>query len=215
MTDIDDRPSVGELYAIAASSGDLTPREGRCDADRLLAAAYAAGVTCTACDGAGRIANPGTGATVRCVACFGRGRLVEPRKTLALAVYRARETGDLSQLHSIVTQAEGWLSGRLSRGGNRPLRREARRALVVDTLHWWMNPTCPYCEGRRKVAMEQAAALSTQSCEACHGTGKRPLHREVPRPHVHHAEWLAEQLDELLIVVFKDMARVLAPRLEL
>lgn len=42
MSDVLDRPTVGERYDLATDANDLTLRAGRCDADILLAAGYAA-----------------------------------------------------------------------------------------------------------------------------------------------------------------------------
>ena len=39
---VDETPSVMERYAAATQTADLTLRKGRCDADMLLAAGYAA-----------------------------------------------------------------------------------------------------------------------------------------------------------------------------
>jgi hypothetical protein len=178
---LEDRPTIGEQYAKATESKDLSPStERRTDADVLLAAGIAASR--------------------------------DPRRMLALKVYRLAVGGETDGLVDIVETADDWLQGRLARGGNRPMRAEARRALVMDTLHWWIRPTCNYCEGRGFVTVPDTARLSTVACESCHGSGRRPLAREVPHAHVKHATWMADELDRLVALICSDMAKLLSTR---
>lgn len=218
----DDVITVGEKYAVAATTGNLKPNgppgtNRRCDADFLLAAAYAAGDPCGHCRGTGREGGvlPVPMGMARCHVCGGGGRIIDQRKNMALAAWRMRATGDLNGLYVLVNAASGWLAGRLSRSGHTKLRAESRRALVVQTLSWWLNSACLYCDNRGKLAMEDAGRLTEIPCEACHGERKRPLARDVPHAHVKHAEWLATQLDQLLAIVFRDMSKLLNEQMDL
>lgn len=189
-TAIDDRPNLAERYASATSSGDLTPRlTGMTDADVLLAAGIAASK--------------------------------DSRKMLALKVYRMAVQGTLTDLHEITVSADAWLLEFLRRRHQRPMNAFARQQLIVDTLNWWIRPTCGYCGGTGFVqAMvegtdESAGRLTTQACSSCHGSGKRPLAREVPQQLKGAAEWMSAELDRLVALIHDDMAKLLGQRLDL
>lgn len=182
----DDRITTAERYARATSTTDLTAHaDTRCDADKLLAAGYAT-----------------------------QG---DPRKSLALKLYRMGQTGDMQGLHEAATAMDGWLKDYCSRKGRKPMPPGARQALVTSTLHWWLTPVCEFCQGRmfelipRAEGEEHGAqAISTKACSACFGTGKRPLAKVVPAAFERHAQYLADELDRLVIQVTGDMARRLA-----
>lgn len=184
MTNLEDRPTIGERYARAAQSTDLTPAlDHRTDADVLLSAGIVAAK--------------------------------DPKLALALAIYRLRLAGSTDGLHSIVESAQEWLLSYLSRGGNRPMPRPAREALLMSTLAWWANPTCPFCEGRCFVAVEDAGRLSAVECSACYGTGHRPLARSVPHPYIKHAYWIVDRLDANILTIQTAMGRLLSQRMDL
>lgn len=182
----DDKITAAERYARAATTTDLTPNlSGRCDADKLIAAGWVAR---------------------------------DPRRAAALALYRMAVTGDTNGLQPIADTMDGWLNGKLQRKGAKPMPKVQRREMVVHVLRWWLQPTCGYCEGRGFELLGDddapgARALSDRACKACHGTGKRPVEREVP-PHLKEAaRLLADQLDSLVLLVTGEMARVLNERM--
>lgn len=47
--------------------------------------------------------------------------------------------------------------------------------VVAAALYWWLDRTCPHCEGRGKAVIDGTPSLSTISCKHCHGTGERHL----------------------------------------
>lgn len=190
MTALEDRPTTAERYCTATGSSNLTPRTaGITDADVLLAAGIAASK--------------------------------DPRRQLALKVYRMGAVGNLDGLWDVVTEADKWLVGYLSRGGRRPMVKQARHQMIADTLNWWIQPTCGYCNGTGFIQAridgtdEVAGRLTTQACGGCHGSGKRPLAREVPAQLHGPAAWLVGELDKLVALIHEDMARLLGQRLEL
>jgi len=186
----DEPITAGERYAIASTSGNLSPSATRrTDADILLAAAYAAL----------------------------RGKNADERehKMLALAIYRMGATGDLRDLWSIVERCDSWMAGWLSRGGRRQLPADVRRGIVVDVLRWWTDPLCHYCGGTGRTVIEGTAGILGSPCSACQGTKKRPLAREVPRVYAPHAQWLADELGRYAAIVTGDMAKLLAREMEL
>lgn len=183
----DDRVTAAERYAIATSTSDLSQSaDKRCDADKLIAAGW---VT--------------------------QG---DPRRSVALDLYRMAVTGNTNGLSSVVDTMDGWLNGKLLRRGGKTFPKHQRREMVVSVLRWWLHPTCGYCEGRCFELLgdddtDGARALSTKHCPACHGTGKRPVEREVPNHMRDQARMLADQLDSLVLLVTGEMARVLAGRM--
>lgn len=182
----DDQITAAERYALATGTSDLSPNLGaRCDIDKLIAAAWVA---------------------------------KDPKRTAAMALYRMAVTGSTCGLQTITDTMDGWLNGKLQRKGARPIPKVQRREMVVHVLRWWLRPTCGYCEGRGFELIgdddqEGARTLSDRACKACHGTGKRPVEREVP-PHLKDAaRQLADELDRLVLLVTGEMARVLADRM--
>lgn len=131
-------------------------------------------------------------------------------KSVALAVYRVGVTGDRSGLPAIVDELADWLI--VSR--QRVIPKAARRALVMSVLVWWFEPACRYCNGHGFAAIENTSSLGTEECGACHGSGRRPLAREVPQAHAARAQWLAAKLDQLVAGIHGDMARLLKDRME-
>lgn len=178
--------TAAEKYARSTNTSNLSlVVQGRCDADALIAAGWVA---------------------------------KDPRRVAALALYRMAVTGDTNGLQPIADTMDGWLNGKLQRKGAKPMPKVQRREMVVHVLRWWLQPTCGYCEGRGFELVGDddapgARALSDRACKACHGTGKRPVEREVP-PHLKEpARLLADQLDSLVLLVTGEMARVLNERM--
>lgn len=137
------------------------------------------------------------------------------RRSIALDLYRMGVRNDLSGISSVAAEMSGWLTHRLARKGGRPMPKVAREALVMSVLRWWIKPACPFCNGTGYDVIEESNRLSDNACSNCHGSGKTPVGREVPGPLRKHAEWLGQQLDELIMVVHGDMAKLLAERMEL
>jgi hypothetical protein len=179
----DDPITVGERYAKATVSKNLTPLEQRCDADVLLAAGIAASG--------------------------------DPKLQLALSLYRLQVQGSTEGLHAIAEAADAWLQSRLSRGGNHKMPVAARTELMLQTLAWWINQTCRYCNGTGYEAAEQDGRHATIECGACHGTRIKPLAREVPNRYFEHARWLADRLDANVLIIQARMAKLLSERMEL
>lgn len=137
----------------------------------------------------------------------------DPHKTLALDVYRLGVKGDIQSLASVVDKVDNLLNGYLSRKGNRPMPKAARRALAMTVLHWWAHPTCQFCEGRGYEQIDNTPNLSARECSCCHGTGKAPVARVVPPPMKRHAEWLAGELAGMAAFIHKEMAKLLGNQL--
>lgn len=185
-----DHVTAAERYAIATGSSDLTPRaSGHCDADKLIAAGWAAS---------------------------------DPKRAIALSLYRMAVTGNTQGLQGVVDAMDGWLNAATQRKGGRPIPKHQRRQACASILSWWLKPTCGYCEGRGFELVPSdnpegtgARVLSGTACQACHGTGKRPLERELPSHLGKHARDITDQLDRLVVMVTGEMARMLRPELEL
>jgi hypothetical protein len=152
-----------------------------CDADVLLAAAYATSG--------------------------------DERKLLALRLYRAQASGDYSGLHVVAKQADNWLNGRSKRKGQHIPRRQ-REQVVIECLRWWVHRRCDFCGGVAFEAFETTGRLSVAPCEGCGGTGETSLRVRIPWAYLEHAEWLVDELDRLVRIVFADMARLLRVELD-
>lgn len=192
-----DRASIAEKYAVATQTSDLRQRPGHCDADVLVAAAMI-----TAC-----VRRDASGAEV--IDWDKRKRV-----SLALAIYRYGVTGDKSGIWPIVEACDDWLIGSLKRKNKKTPPQASRRALIVAVLGWYANQGCDYCSGTGVIATDGTAGKLTDTCSACRGTGKKSLEREVPRPHVEHAQWIVTQINQHVALVHREMSKVLSGKIK-
>lgn len=185
-----ERASGPERYLRATQTSDLrVDLIAPCDADQLLAAAYASSGS--------------------------------KRKKLALRVYRMRATGDMTGARDLAQELGQLLRGRMVRV--RQFDRRARfpsplqaRQMAMKILLWWHLPTCPVCAGRGHPTIPDTPNLDTsRECEPCHGSGIRPVERLVRTEYVEDVRWLVAEMEALAGVVFDDMARRLANRMDL
>lgn len=184
-----ERRTIGERYVDAVSTSDLGCGGGRysTDADVLLAAGFAA-----AGDTAG---------------------------ALGLLLWRMRETRDLRGFGGLAETSADWLIGRPA--GRTRLARRMRRIEAVDlasvVLCWWLDNTCPTCQGRAHPLTRGTRRIdSSRECSDCRGTGIAPVEPLVVRhEHREHARWLADRYDAMAGRIFGAMAKRLAPMLDL
>lgn len=47
--------------------------------------------------------------------------------------------------------------------------------LVAQVLHWWLDPRCPVCQGRRQRVIAGTGRTGSKKCGECHGTGARDM----------------------------------------
>lgn len=208
MTDRDDNPvTTGERYIRAAGSRNLRMAPGPCDAETLLAAAYATSNLCDDCEGTGKIRG------MRCATCGGLGRVPNARKVFALKLYRAQVAHDMSDLAAIEIEVGSWLARKASRGSG-PMRGSQRFEVVRQTLHWWLNQECGFCDALGYEVVEGTPNLSQIACAACFGTRKTPLKRVLPPAYLEAGAWLAKEMDQLCVMVLADMSAVLRKNME-
>lgn len=188
-----DAPRIEERYLRAALTSDLTTNlEHACDADKLLAAAYASM----------------------------RGEDGE-RHRLALRVWRIGAMGDLKGAGELAEILGLELVGRsMSRGylrrGSPMIPRIVAKDIAMMVLKWWSRPTCPTCHGRGHPTIRGTPKLDTlRLCGDCMGTGRIDLARLVRTEHSDAARWLASEMESLSALVFADMAKLLRPSLDL
>lgn len=133
----------------------------------------------------------------------------DERRLLGLRLYRMQNTGDREPVAAVIEHAHAALRARLSRRGNRPLPLAQRNALIVDTLQWWLNQSCSYCNGTGYDPIDGAPALSLHPCSACAGTRISPIKRVIPAHLVSHALWLTDEWNSMCGEVIGDMAKLL------
>ena len=138
----------------------------------------------------------------------------DPRKDLALKVWRMKQTGDRSGFDAVVEQCEEVLRKNNTRGYK--LKGRSFRDVASRTLFWWMSPACMDCNGLGHPLVEGTPHLNEHvKCPVCNGTGEFPLHKVVGHKFEPHAADLVAELHVLSAEVFKDMARRLAPEMDL
>lgn len=190
--------TVAERYLSSTQSSDLRVRaEGSCDADSLLAAAYA-----TMGDNKRDLALKvwrlrATGGT------SGSWGLMD-------------DMGEMLYKHLVREDKPVNVRLRSMRKRKTPLTRAQSNAVALKTLQWWKKPTCQKCGGHGHPPMPNAPVLDTSIiCSACDGTGTTPLKNVVLARHLDHAEWLVHQMEVLSSMVFNDMSNLLAKQISL
>lgn len=133
----------------------------------------------------------------------------KPDRIAALKVQRMIVTGELGEVYAVVEHYDGILAGYLSRKGRRPMHKEARRALIVEVLHWMMFPKCEFCGGTGKMTEEGTAGKLYHTCSACHGATIKPLSRAVPHHFAKHAHYLVDDINQHSREALKQMNRLL------
>lgn len=119
-----------------------------------------------------------------------------PGRMMALRVQRMVTTGDMGELFTVVEHYDALLNAYLQRGGRRPMRKDARRELVVEVLHWMAHPKCGFCGGTGKDVVEGTAGKQASVCGGCHGSGIKPLSRAVPHAFAKHALYIVDNINE-------------------
>lgn len=188
--------TVGERYLSAATTSDLSLDPNMtCDADRLLAAAYA-----TAGDPRRSLALD----VWRIKATGSLSGVCELTEKLAKMV-RTRDAHESDKPFL-----------RKRRMDRDSISLNQARVVSVQMLKWWHKPSCPVCNGHGHPKMINAPVLDyTRKCHHCHGTGETPLERMVRPEYIEHARWLVSQFNALSSIIFDDMSRMLRPRFDL
>lgn len=142
-----DRPGVSEMMGSALSSGDLSPKLGPCGLDKVMALG-----------------------------------LLGMRDKMADAVFRLKYRPSLVSYQDTLKVVED-LARRLDRAEN--WRMQPRiPTMAKAVLDYWLDDICEVC-GARKADVERMGgtarkitgtpALEDAPCQACSGSGKRPL----------------------------------------
>lgn len=178
--------SIAEKYLAATNSTQLAVDPDHvCDADRLLAAAYA-----TAGDPRRSLALDVY--RLRATADMRGARGIAERMAIEVieqAKPRGRHPYSARSVASTISRVEAM-------------------DLCIAVLKWWHMQTCPACNGRRHPTIPGTPHLDvTRACSHCHGTGIRPLRKHIKPQHLRLAEWLVGALDGLTALVFSDMLK--------
>ena len=138
----------------------------------------------------------------------------DKRGEFGLLMHRMRGSGDRRGFESACAQAERWLVGRGVRQREKIAKRDARHIAEL-VVNWWLHDVCVSCQGRRWLGVPGTMRLSATECHACHGSGRRPLETIIPRHHAGQARWLSAEFDSIAAYVVGQMARRIAPSLDL
>lgn len=178
--------SIAERYLTATTSSQLGHDPNHvCDADRLLAAAYA-----TAGDPFKSLA-------------------LDVYRLRATASMAGSHSIAERMAGKVVNKS------RPKRGGKPEVSRIEAVDLCLVVLKWWHMQACPVCEGRGHPHIPGTPLLDTaRQCGHCDGTGIRPLKKHVKAKHLDLAHWLVDSLNGLTAIVFSDMAQRM-PKLEI
>lgn len=182
--------SIAERYLSATNTGQLAvDPEHACDADKILAAAYA------------------TAGDPR------RSLALDVYRLRATSDLRgARSIADRMAVEIVNRSRPGGINRRLPKPPT--ISRIEAIDLCIVVLKWWRMQTCPACHGRRHPVIPGTPHLDpTRTCGHCNGTGIRPLRKHVKANHMRLAEWIVDALDSLTASVFSDMLKRL-PRFD-
>lgn len=147
---IDEPHTTEDRYILATGSADLSLRPGRCDADRLLAAAYIAR----------------------------KDRRGQWGLTLWRLGYTSDRSG-LKLMASTATNwliGRGQRAG----GKDRLRSRAEAERIAKSALLWYCYGNCKTCEGRKYDRIPGTPHTSANLCKTCDGTGKPPIESVEP-----------------------------------
>ena len=136
------------------------------------------------------------------------------RKALALKLLRARESGRLSEVHTIAGALAAMLYGRGKQGKHhlaargQQICKDDSKAVAYRVMRWWINPTCRACNGLKHATMVNAPVLDTATvCPACNGSGMAPLENVVPHKHAENARWMVSEIESLIAMTVSSVSR--------
>ena len=184
----DDKPTIDESLARAANSSNMRlVAERRGDPDLLIAAAKAPKVVGRHLialhgewDGCAKPRRPLQHDIERLAKDLpnpkeGDPPLVDAKarmeraRTLASSWYETEKVRALMRLKSLDRVREGLGDAATLKGV------ENAHAKVLAVLAWWLDHTCPTCNGTKREMMPGTNRLSDRACRTCRGSGERPL----------------------------------------
>jgi hypothetical protein len=129
------------------------------------------------------------------------------RNSAALALHRLHK--HISAVDTAVVRA--WTVDRLVPLYAKPphrMRPKAAHDIFETVLHWWLEGTCPSCEGRSyELVYPGAQVVGDVPCHLCHGAGREPVAHRLPRRYHDAGRWLADQYGSMLLDVQREMSR--------
>lgn len=185
--------SVEERYLLASNASDLSViADQACDADKLLAAAYAA-----------------MGDARRNLAL----KVWRIRSTTEMS--GAHQLAE--ELGALLRSSASTRSGRyLRRAHAERLTELQSKDIAMMTLKWWSKPKCPVCAGHGHPVIPNTPVLNlNRVCRPCDGKGQVQLERLVRTEFIEPAKWLVSEMEGLSAMVFADMAKLLRVRMDL
>jgi len=215
----EDRRTIEEAYTSAAHSSDLSceTREGapRSDSDVLIAAGWSK----ARLGGALLRLHTEWGSTERARVCSAGDfmqaaaqRLNDsrsPRQTLSDQKLQAKALADraneqqgkllMGRLKSFTSVRDQMTMQAAAWGVEDP------GLAVASVIGWWLQPSCPACQGRKFALIPNTDRSSAKGCKPCGATGRaRPPHGEAGKK-------LANFMDDCVQRSRQSMAKILRP----
>lgn len=71
------------------------------------------------------------------------------------------------------------------------------KRVAAASIEYWLNDICPVCTGKKSDQIDNTPCLTGVDCEACSGTGKRPI--PADRDHEPFVRAMAYTLDGIVL----------------
>lgn len=184
-----DAQSIEERYLRVRHTSHLRlVLDAPCDADKLLAAGYAA-----------------QGSERKSLALAAYGVLASEGMQGAQAV--AEQMAGWLVRRSIRSATKD--------RRERAITRIQAADLVMMLLKLRHKPSCPTCQGRGHPQIKNTPVLDeSRECQPCKGTGQIPIERVFQHEHIERMRWLDGEINGLCSMVFQDMARRLSSQMD-
>ena len=101
---------------------------------------------------------------------LGASGMAASRQGMGHWAFRAKYLREPSVLHQLRDRVRAMAVGR-ARTKRIKAKAEVLQAVADAAVAWWVNDVCPRCRGVQFEKLGQT--LSTRTCKACHGSGKR------------------------------------------
>jgi len=130
------------------------------------------------------------------------------KNRLALDIVGVLGTEEMRGANRVANDLSDWLMHRSYKQSGTAMTRIEARDLALMVLKWWKRPACLACGGHGHPTIENSPVIDeSKICHTCEGTGRIPLDRLIKPKNLHHAKWLAGEIEMMCSGVFGKVAR--------